>query len=130
MMGVSQGATPLLLRPHSGGPGWVSVLLRSLFWTWGLFLGGWGLMGHVGRQHRWAWGTLAGAPALGADTAPPDPGTRMKVQGAGHSWPRTQGHPLGHRAAAARGDGGHSEDATTQVRLVGPLLLGCTARLP
>ena len=87
-------------------------------------------MGHVGRQHRWAWGTLAGAPALGADTAPPDPGTRMKVQGAGHSWPRTQGHPLGHRAAAARGDGGHSEDATTQVRLVGPLLLGCTARLP
>ena len=64
-MGVPQEATPLLLRPHGGGlGGWVSILLRSLVWIWGLFPGSWGLMGGMGRQRRRVWGSLAGAPAL------------------------------------------------------------------
>lgn len=46
MMGVSQEVTPLLLLSLSGGPGWVSILLRMLVWTWGLLPGGWELGGH------------------------------------------------------------------------------------
>ena len=54
MMGVSQEVTPLLLLSLSGDPGWVSILLRTLVWTWGLLPGGWELGG--------AWGDKGGGP--------------------------------------------------------------------